>query len=114
MKKHLLIGLVFLFGCFQSNTEEYDELLSKSEMARVLTEVHILESKIYKLHIKKDSAEKLYNHYELLLLDSLGVSKEQLNETMEYYFTDNIKGYHKVYQVVVDTLLSRQKRAPKK
>ena len=113
MKKNLIIGLVFLFGCLKDTTRVPDGLLSREEMAKVQTEVHILEARIYKLYLKEDSAKKLYHHYEKMLLDSLNVSEEQYEQSIEYYFT-NPKNYQKVYDQVVDTLLSRQKRESNK
>ncbi len=79
-------------------------------MARVMTEVHILEAKIYKLYLKSDSAEKLYQHYETMLLDSLNISPEQYENSLKHYFS-NPKKFEKVYNEVVDTLLSREKRS---
>jgi hypothetical protein len=90
-----------------------DGLLSREEMADVMTEIHILEARIYKLYLKEDSAENLYRHYENLLLDSLQVPKEKYDKSLEYYFS-NPKNFQKVYDQVVDSLLSRQKRESNK
>lgn len=111
MNKAIIIGLILTFGCIQVSNDEPDDLLNRDEMAKVMTEIHILEARIYKLYLKPDSAKKLYEHFEPMLLDSLGVPKEQFDRSMEYYFAHDIKGFQKVYEVVVDSLLSRQKRA---
>ncbi len=113
MKKTLIIGLVFLFGCFNNNSRVPEGLLSREDMAKIQTEIHILEARIYKLYLKEDSAKKLYNHYENILFDSLNVPKEQYDQSLEYYFS-NPKNFQKVYDQVVDTLLSRQKRESNK
>ncbi|MFY0601544.1 MAG: DUF4296 domain-containing protein [Cyclobacteriaceae bacterium] len=111
MKKSLLVCLVLCSGCFQFGNDIPEDVLDQKEMAKVMTEIHILESRIYKLYLKQDSSKVLYNHFEALLLDSLNVSEEKFDRSLEYYFSHDVKGFQKVYQVVVDSLLSRQKRA---
>ncbi len=111
MNKSIFIGFLLFFGCIQLSSEVPEELLDKEEMAKVMTEIHILEARIYKLYLKQDSSKILYDHYEELLLDSLDISKDQFDQSLEYYFTNDVKGFQKVYEVVVDSLLSRQKRA---
>ena len=109
MRKIFFIALLTLFGCFGKNKRIPDDVLSRKEMARVMTEMHVLEARIFKLYVKPDSAEVLFDHYEELLLDSLQVSKETYEKSLEFYLSD-AKNYEKVYEQVVDTLLSRQKR----
>ncbi|MFT6866452.1 MAG: hypothetical protein ACJA08_001283 [Cyclobacteriaceae bacterium] len=107
----MLTGLLLLFGCIQMNSEVPDDLLDKEEMAKVMTEIHILEARIYKLYLKQDSGKFLYDHFEGRLLDSLNIPKDQFDRSLDYYFTQDVKGFQKIYEVVVDSLLSRQKLA---
>lgn len=109
MKRHLIIVLISLFGCIQLNSNKPDNALSREEMAKVMTEVHILEAKIYKLYLKQDTAKKLYKHYENMLFDSLGITNEQFESSLAYYYSSDVKEFQKAYEIVVDSLLARQK-----
>lgn len=104
-----MIALILAFGCTKKNNNPPEGVLNREEMAKVMMEVHILESKIYKLYLKKDSADKLYKHYEQMLFDSLKVDEEQFDNSLEYYYSGNLKEMHKVYEIVVDSLLAKQK-----
>ena len=78
-------------------------------MTKVMIEIHLLESKVSKLKIvPKDSSQAVYNHYEKLLFEELGISQDQYERSFNYY-VDNANDFQKVYNAVVDSLLEREK-----
>ena len=78
-------------------------------MIKVLTEIHILEAKIDEVPIvPSDCTQAVYEHYEKLLFDSLGITQEQYETSFNYYL-DNSKEFEKIYSAVVDSLLQKEK-----
>jgi hypothetical protein len=77
-------------------------------MVRVLIDVHILEAKVKKLYLPRDTSKMVYNHYEKMLFKDQGISKAQYEESMSYYI-DEIGTMKDIYDQVVDSLLARQK-----
>ena len=77
-------------------------------MVRVLIDVHILEAKVKKLYLARDTSKLIYNHYEKMLFEDLGISKTQYEESMSYYI-EEIGTMKDIYDQVVDSLLARQK-----
>lgn len=80
-------------------------------MAKVLAEIHLLEVKIGQITIQPtDSIQAVYDHYEKLLFEDLGITSEQYDRSFDYY-VDNPAEFEKVYNVVVDSLMQKEKLA---
>ena len=80
-------------------------------MAQILLEIHLLESKVNEMQIMPlDSVQVVYDHFEDLKLESLGVSQEQYEISFNYYL-NHPKQFEKIYTVVVDSLLQKEKTA---
>lgn len=72
-------------------------------------EIHMLEAKVNQVPIYPlDSAQVVYNHFEKLIFEKMGVTKEQY-ETSFIYYVDNPTEFDKIYQTVVDSLMQREK-----
>lgn len=72
-------------------------------------EIHMLEAKVNQVPIYPlDSAQVVYDHFEKLLFEQMGVTKEQY-ETSFIYYVDNPTEFDKIYQTVVDSLMQREK-----
>lgn len=95
-------------NCSKKQSEIPDGVLNRDEMVRVLIEVHILEAKIKKLYLNKDSSQVVYNHYEKMLFDDMGVSKETYDESVAFY-VEHLEVYQGIYERVVDSLMVKQK-----
>lgn len=104
----LILFLLIFVNCSKKEQKLPPNVLTHQEMVRVLIDVHILEAKIKKLYLPKDSSQKVYDHYEGMLFDELGITPEQYNESTEYY-VDHLDLMKGVYDEVVDSLLARQK-----
>lgn len=87
------------------------DLIEPTKMTKILTEVHLLEAKIDQIGISpKDSASAVYFHFENLLFEEMGVTKEQYENSFNYYL-DHPKEFEKIYTTVVDSLLQKEKTA---
>ena len=77
----------------------------------VKTEIHLLEAKIEAIKIyPADSARVIYDHYESLLFEDLGITIEKYEESFNYYL-ENPNEFEKIYETVVDSLLQKEKIA---
>lgn len=99
--------ILVLIGC-SNQTEVPPGVLSHDEMVRVLIDVHILESKVKKLYLNHDSSKSVYKHYEKMLFSDLGITREQYNESLDYYVGE-IEELNDIYNDVSDSLLARTK-----
>ncbi|WP_462248250.1 DUF4296 domain-containing protein [Ekhidna sp.] len=98
---------VLVIVCSCSSTNEPENLISREKMVKVMTEIHILEAKMSKVQVEPlDSTQSVYDHYEGLLFEDLGITKDQYEISFNYY-VDNPNEFEKIYQAVVDTLMER-------
>ncbi len=108
LRNIFLTALVILCAC--STNEAPEDLIGTEKMVKVLTEVHLLETKINNLSIDPyDSTKAVYNHYEKLLFEDLGITQDQYERSFNYY-VDNPNEFEKIYNAVVDTLMQRENR----
>lgn len=79
-------------------------------MVTVLTEIHLLESKVNNILPvdPADSVDAVYRHYESILFSDLGITKDQYERSFNYY-VDRPSEFEKIYSAVVDTLMTREK-----
>jgi len=104
----IVLALLIFVNCSKKQAQKPSNVLTRDQMVRVLIDVHILEAKIKKLYLPRDSSQLIYNHYEEMLFDDLGITKEQYAESTAYYI-DEIDEMKDIYNQVVDSLLARQK-----
>ena len=110
MKKFFLTALVIVAACSGSD-EAPDDLIPQDQMAALLTEIHLLESKIKNLVIRDpDSAKVVYQHYENLLFADFNITQDQYERSFNYYI-DHVDDLGVVYTTVVDTLMQQEKLA---
>lgn len=104
----VLAMLCTLFGC--GNADRPENILSRDEMVRVLTEVYIAEEKVNRLGLTHDSAVKVFDHIEPLILEKAGVTDSLFRPSLDYY-TDRPREMQLIYTAVVDSLQVREQRA---
>ena len=108
MKTIFLTALVILSACGVEK-EVPQDLISTEDMVKLLTEIHILESKVKNLPIPTtDSAKVVYAHYEKMLFTEFNITKEQYENSFTYY-VDNSDEFSEIYEAVVDSLMQREK-----
>lgn len=95
-------------GCTKGETEIPPDVLSRDEMVTVLIDVHLLEAKVNKLYLNPDSSAQVYNHYQKLLFEDLGITAEEYNRSLAFYI-DELGEMRNIYNRVTDSLLARQK-----
>ncbi|SNT36194.1 protein of unknown function [Ekhidna lutea] len=108
MRSIFLTVLVIVCSCTGSNVPE--DLINREKMVKVMTEIHLLESKISNLYLADgDSIQVVYDHYEKLLFQDLGITQDQYERSFNYY-VDNPNEFEKIYTTVVDSLMEKEKR----
>ncbi len=106
LRNIFLTVLVIVCSCSSVNAPE--DLIGEEQMVKVMTEIHILEAKMSKIIVEPiDSTQAVYNHYEKMLFEELGITQEQYERSFNYY-VDNPGEFEKIYNAVVDTLMQRE------
>jgi len=105
--KYIFVLLVILFGCSKKKTELPQGLLSRSEMVNLLIDVHLLEAKVQKLYLTKDSAAQVYEYFEKKLMEEHHVKDSIYNLSLNFYLQE-LDQFKIIYDEVVDSLLARQ------
>lgn len=97
-----------MISCSKTQTEIPPEVLSQDQMVELMIKVHLLEAKVKKLYLNKDSSEAVYKHYEEMLFEEMDITYEKYEKSTEFY-VDHVEVYQPIYEQVVDSLLARQK-----
>lgn len=122
MKKYflILIAFSFLYSCKEKPLEKPDNLIEKEVMINIIYDLSLLQAiKGVDQHIldssKIDASSYVYKKYKI---DSLQFAKSD-----QYYATENVKHYRKMYEkvnemlkqkkVLADTLLKKENDAIK-
>ena len=103
----LLTGLFLLASCYQTyDTErarEPEGLIPKEEMVLILADIELAESALREKqnlgHETEGTAEGFYTH----VFSKYGVSKEQFDNSLDYYKSD-LKTFEEIYEAVVNRL----------
>lgn len=108
----LVLILLTVLSCGESDNKP-DDILPKEKMVEMLIDIHILESEIQNLRIKKDSSHLLYNSFEREIFKKNNVDKEVYRRSFEYYLND-VDGMEEIYDVVIDSLNYMEKSLKEK
>lgn len=79
----------------------------------MLIDIHILESEIQNLRLKKDSSQLLFNSFEREVFKNNNVDKDVYLRSFEYYLND-VEAMEKIYDVVIDSLNYMEKSLKEK
>jgi hypothetical protein len=103
----LVAGLV----CFSCGKEERPkDILAEEQLTEIMIEFYLGEARLNRFVIPYDSANKLFIPFEKSVLKKHGVSDSSLQKTYQYYF-DHPKQLQKVYEIVIDSLSLRERKA---
>ncbi|MDQ3395216.1 MAG: DUF4296 domain-containing protein [Bacteroidota bacterium] len=83
-------------------------IIPQEKMVGIFIDMHITESKISALNLKRDSTRILFKHYEQEVLNKHNVAKEIYLESFKYY-TENVNDMERIYDAVIDSLSLREK-----
>ncbi len=115
MRFKILVLLTFVVISCQKKAKVNPDVLPKDKMVGILIDIHILESKIEKLSIRKDSGRLIFNTFEREIFEAHQVDKEKYLMSYQYYMED-LSGMNEIYNAVVDSLnyMQRTQEAEKK
>lgn len=103
----LLFSVMILTGC--KKDERPANVLSKEQLASIMMEMYMAESRLNGLSMPKDSAAKLFMPFEDSVLMRAGVSDSVMRKTYQYYF-DHPDELDKVYDIMIDSLNLREQK----
>lgn len=103
MRYKILVLLTFvLFGC-ASKQDKHHDFLSKEQMVSLLIDIHILEGKINRLNVKRDSTTLIFNTLEREIFKTHKIDFDLYERSYKYYLED-VKSMDEIYMAVVDSL----------
>ena len=100
--------LTFLFTACSSD-DKPENMIPKDKMAKILSEIHILEAKINNIHFQhEDSAVFVYQKKKFELMKTLNVDTATFKVNLKYYMLNPNK--MKEIYVIVKKLLEAKKK----
>jgi hypothetical protein len=108
MRTSYFLLFILLTAC-ASEPEPPKNLIPEEKMALIMADIHLLESKVKGIRISSDSAEAVFNHLEQKIFEKHNVERSAYVTSIKFY-TDHPDRLHDIYQVVVDSLMVRQKQ----
>ena len=103
----LTVGLIAT-NCGKKQAQ--NDVLPQDKLVSIMIEFYLAESRLGKLSITQDSARKLFVPFEEAVLKKYQVSDSVLSKTYQYYF-DHPTEMEKIYEVVLDSLSLRERKA---
>lgn len=96
--------MFLLVSCQQKKQEERPEwVVDKDKMIGFLIDLHLVEAKLTKLGIKKDSSRKIFEAYQKKLF-----AKHQIDDSLYFrsynYYLEDVETLTEIYVAVVDSL----------
>lgn len=108
MKYLIFFLLIFLsFSCDKKQATPKG-VLPKEKMVSIFIDMHITESKISALNLKRDSSKVLFSHYEQEVLAKHNVTENKYLDSYAYYI-ENINELESIYDAVIDSLSLRER-----
>jgi hypothetical protein len=112
MNNKILVLLVFiLFACTKTEVvEKPDWLVPEETMVEFLVEMHIIESKMTRLGLRRDSVEQIFDQYQENLFEKYDLVDSVYYKSYNYYLND-LKAMNRIYEAIVDSLNVREQVA---
>ena len=102
--------VIILFLCAScTDGGKPDDILTKEQMVKALTEIYISEQKMNRLGLQRDSAERQFERFEPLIFKKAGVSDSVFRKSFNYYM-DRPKEIEMIYTALVDSLSLMEQR----
>ena len=96
-------------ACAKKETQIPPDVLSHDQMVNLMIDVHLLEAKVKKLYLRKDSARQVYDHFLDTIYAENKTNHEQYEKSLQFYM-EEVSLYKNIYDEVVDSLLARQSK----
>ena len=102
------IFLIIVFSC--SNRKDLPEgVLSKEEMAKILTEFYLREARINTIHVSQDSGQNIMQLYRNKYAEQTGVPDSIVEMSYQYYLA-NPAELGEIYDRIIDSLALKEQR----
>lgn len=102
--------LLCLVACESSKDRVPENLIDKDQMSKIITDIHLAESKVQTMAYKSsDSALLMYDKLQLDVLQKHKVSKVAYDSSYAYY-SRHLKDFDQIYAKVVDSLSLKQSK----
>jgi hypothetical protein len=85
-------------------------ILSEAEMVRTLTDIYVIEEKVNRMSLVRDSAEKVFDSLRVRVFRNSTYPDSVFKQSLDYY-TDRPKDMEMIYTALVDSLQLREQRA---
>jgi hypothetical protein len=108
VKKIFLVLILFSFLACNRKDVTPEGILPKEKMVSIFIDMHIVESQISSLNLKRDSSRLLFKHYEQKVLEKHNVNDSLYQESYNYYLY-NVNDMEKIYDAVIDSLSLRER-----
>lgn len=95
-------------SCGSSHNDVPDNIIEPDTLTLVLTEMHLAEASLIHLQQKGENAAQEKKHLYDLIFDKHHISKSQLDSSINWYSTQNIKQLEDVYANVITNLSRKQ------
>jgi Domain of unknown function (DUF4296) len=111
LKRHILF-LPAVFGLFFSCSKPGRPagILSEAQMVSTLTDIYMVEEKVNRLGLVRDSAEKVFDSLRVRVFRNSPYPDSVFKRSLDYY-TDRPKEMEMIYTALVDSLQLREQRA---
>jgi hypothetical protein len=107
---YLLVTIIaFGFSSCSNKNSAPDGILSKDEMAKVLTDFYLKESKITGLHLSQDSALVLFEYYRSKYVEETSIPDSVIDQSYQYYL-ERPKEMGEIYDRIIDSLALKEQR----
>jgi hypothetical protein len=111
LKLHILFlpaVLGLFFSC--SKPGRPAGILSEAQMVSTLTDIYMVEEKVNRLGLVRDSAEKVFDSLRVRVFRNSPYPDSVFKQSLDYY-TDRPKEMEMIYTALVDSLQLREQRA---
>jgi hypothetical protein len=108
-KQCIFFVLLSALAACREEAKKPDDILSRDEMVKVLTELYIAEQKVTTLALGIDSSRKAFDLMQHKVFDRTGVPDSVFKRSINYY-VEHPKELEQIYSVLVDSLQLREQR----
>lgn len=108
--KRVVFSMLILLAACSRQGHEAKAILPPAEMVRVLSDLYIVEEKVNRLSLRRDSAETVFANLKDRMFLKLGVPDSVFKKSIDYYM-DHPDEMEQVYSALVDSLNLREQRA---
>ncbi len=104
----LLVCAALGFSCEEKRP---DEILTAAEMVQIMRELYVVEEKVNRLAVARDSAKQVAAFLNGKVFAAAGTTDSTFRRSIDYYM-ERPKEMERIYTALVDTLQLQEQRAP--